>query len=136
MAARGRKTTRESLTKMFSDSSKNSQIAIELLLKISENQITMERQAIYEADDIYFNEEFYGEYKDLGITVRFQKKQLGITGKYYMLIETDTETVEYKTQIAGKAWGLCLKQENVRDDEFVAKDETLDDLLLQLTEED
>ena len=136
MNHKGRKTTRANLEKMFNENTKNSQIAIELLLKISDGKIDMERMAIYESDDIYFNEEFYGEYKDIGITVRFQKKQLGITGKYYIFIETDTETVEFKTRIACKAWNLCVKQENIKDSQFVAKDETLDDLLNQLTEDE
>ena len=135
MAHKGKKTTRASLIKLFSGDSQNSKIAIELLLKINDGEISMERQDVYESDDIYFNEEFYGEFKDLGITVRFQKKQLGITGKYYMLIETETETVEFKTRVASKAWSLCLKQENIKEDEYVAKPEVLDDLLLQLTEE-
>jgi hypothetical protein len=132
MNHKGRKTNRASLEKMFTGKDKNSLVAIEMLLKIETQELKMERQSVYEYDDIYFVEEFYGEIGNLGVTVQYKKKQLAITGKYYMFIETDKERIEYKTRVASKAWSLCNKAERIKEDSIVASEEALDDILSQL----
>ena len=53
MAAKGRKTTRKSIEAMFPAKSSQDLVAIEVLVKLAEDKIKMERQSVYEFDDIF-----------------------------------------------------------------------------------
>lgn len=133
MKSVGRKTNEASLIKLFKGNTKESKTAIKILLAIEEQKLKMERQEVYEFDDIFLVEEFYGEIGSLGITVQYRKKQLGCTGKYYMYIETDTDRVEYKTRVASKAWSLCIKAERLEEDKIIASEDALDSILSELS---
>lgn len=128
-----RKTTISSLSKLSCGDEKKDKIARAILYKISTNELMVERQAVYDDLD-HMNEEFFGEYGDLGITIRYAKRKTGIAGRKYLVIESERETLEIGGPIGAKAWNLAETQERQfeRVEERSVSDESLDDIAAQL----
>jgi hypothetical protein len=123
-----RKTTAETLRKLATGNLKQDAVVQKILLAINDHEFTMERQPVYE--DLYtLNEEFYGDYNGIGVTARYAKKPFGISGRYCLIIETDSDQFELKGTVAHKAWRLSEKQENERE-----KTDIPENVLDELTE--
>jgi hypothetical protein len=133
-----RKTTRESLNKFYTGVNKAFDITIrDLLFKIAEGEILMEKQDVYN-DDEFINTEYYGSYKNIGITSRSQKRINGINPLKYLIIEIDEEENEIVLQgtIAAKAWGLSILQNKTPRNVKRIPNSTINSLLKSFNEKD
>lgn len=122
MTITSKKHTEETLT-----------IARSILLKIHDLEITMERQEVYDNMidlEETLVEEFYGEYKGLGITARKEVKTTRKSGRHHLVIESDHQTIEIGGPAGAKAWVLCNNAEKKLEEQIEDKvqPETLDNL--------
>jgi len=124
-----RATTTESLLRISTGNEKQDQIVRRILMAINTNEVHMELQAVYETE-FHLNEEYYGDFNDIGVTVRYAKKLFGIAGRYTLQLEVDSmeDTIEVSGAMASKAWNLCKKQEREAERKSTVSDESLQGL--------
>lgn len=127
-----RKTSKDRLYKMKSGiSPKVDMLARDLLMKISDGHLIVNRQEDYDDDEFSFAE-YYGECNNIGVTCRQRKKLRGINPHYYMIIEMDEleEPIVISGPIGAKAWSLANVQN--RNPNKIIDDSALDSLLDKL----
>jgi len=104
-----RKTTMESLNMVQTGNERVDRIMKEILMGICERKILMEKQEPYD-DDEYHYEEYYGEFKDLGITTQKRRSLGGINPRYILIVETESDTIRIGGPTGSKAYRLATTQ--------------------------
>jgi hypothetical protein len=128
-----RKTTAHSLARLTCGHPQIDILGRSLLMKIANGSILLLAQPEYDDEEFVFSE-FYGTYKDIGITVQRKKKIRGINPHYYLIIEIDSEPepVTLSGAFGGKAWGLAQVQNRNPANASRFADGTIDHLIESL----
>ena len=111
--------TKESLTKLKTTGIVAQDKVLQRdLWAIHKKEFKLEQQEdsiVDDEDGIEFEcSEYYGEWKSLGVTIKHLKKPMAIVGRYYIHIETDTESFEVGGEYGAKAWKLATKVEKTK----------------------
>lgn len=103
-------------------------------MAVHSSEFILKDEEDYVWDDEYGIEfdvsEYYGEYNvgetSLGVTIRRRKKLAGLAARYYIEVETDTDTFEVGGEYGARAWKFMQYQLNNKDERVC--ETKLDDL--------